>query len=136
GVSMTAIIPQSLAQEEIYYPSGDGKPMAETPIHVLAIMLLFQALEDWFHDRPDVFIGANNFWYWKEGDRRARRAPDVMVVPGVDKKKYRRSFMSWKENGAVPAVIFQVCSKKTWKENLHDHPPLFAGLGVKEYFLF
>ena len=27
----------------VHYPSSDGKPMAETGIHVLTIMLLYQA---------------------------------------------------------------------------------------------
>jgi hypothetical protein len=33
-------------QEEIEYPASDGEPMAETGLHVQAILLLFQALED------------------------------------------------------------------------------------------
>ena len=34
----------------VHYPSGDGKPMAETWLHVRAIMWLHQALEDFFHE--------------------------------------------------------------------------------------
>ena len=45
----------------IEYPSGDGQPMAETWLHVQAIMLLHQALEDFFRARPDVFIASDNW---------------------------------------------------------------------------
>jgi len=33
-------------EDGIYYPSEDGKPMAETPVHARCMVLLFQALED------------------------------------------------------------------------------------------
>ena len=122
-------------EPEPYYPSGDGEPMAETPIHVLAIMLLFEALQDFFRTRPDVYTGSNMFWYWEKGNPAARRAPDVMVIPGVGRAD-RRSFFSWKENGAVPAVIFEVASEKTWRENLEEKRRDYERLGVKEYFVF
>jgi Uma2 family endonuclease len=122
-------------ESEPYYPSGDGEPMAETPIHVLAIMLLFEALQDFFRGRPDVYIGSNMFWYWEKGNAAARRAPDVMVIPGVGRAD-RRSFFSWRENGAVPAVIFEVASEKTWQENLEEKRHEYERLGVKEYFVF
>jgi Uma2 family endonuclease len=109
--------------------------MAETPIHVRAIMLLFQALEDFLAGRPDHYVGADMFWYWEEGNPRARRAPDVMVVKGVGRAE-RRSFFSWRENGAVPCVIVEISSEETWREDLIEKRRLYAGLGVREYFLF
>jgi len=122
-------------EQEPYYPSEDGEPMAETPIHVLAIMLLFQALQDFFRAKPDVYLASNMFWYWQEGNPEARRAPDVMVIPGVGQAD-RRSFFSWKENGAIPAVVFEVTSEKNWRENLWEKRELYEELGVKEYYLF
>ena len=38
-------------EDGVHYPSSDGKPMAETGIHVTAILLLYQALEDFFRGR-------------------------------------------------------------------------------------
>ena len=108
--------------------------MAETGIHVLAIIFLHQALEDFFKDRPDVFIASDMFWYWKQGNRNARIAPDVMVVPGVG-NHHRRSFFSWKEP-AGPAAVFEMASQKTWKKNLTTKLKRYEKLGVKEYFVF
>jgi Uma2 family endonuclease len=131
-------IPTKTGQEveqETFYPSEDGEPLAETPIHVLAIMLLFQALQDFFRARPDVYIAAKMFWYWEKGNPEARRDPDIMVIPGVEPGD-RRSFISWKENGAIPAVIIEVTSEKNWRENLCERRELYEELGVKEYYLF
>jgi Uma2 family endonuclease len=119
---------------EVHYPSGDGQPMAETGIHVQAIEWLHQALQDYFQDRPDVCICADQFWYWEEGNNTARVAPDVMIVPGVG-GHFRRSFFSWQES-ATPAVVFEMASEGTWKDDLNDKYDLYERLGVREYFLF
>lgn len=126
------------AATEIEYPSSDGQPMAETPIHVEAIMLLHQALQDFFHDRPDVFIASDIFWYWRQGYKDECAAPDVMVVPGVVPRKLqdRRSFFSWEENGAIPAIVFEIASQGTWEDDIDEKFDLYEKLGVREYVMF
>jgi Uma2 family endonuclease len=109
--------------------------MGETAYHVRAIHLLFQALEDFFRDRPDVFVAADMFWYWREGDPSAVIAPDAMVVPGVGRHD-RRSFLSWEEGGAVPTAVFEMASQNTWREDLEEKFDRYEELGVREYFLF
>lgn len=122
----------------IDYPSGDGEPMAETWIHVRAIIWLHQALEDIFRDRSDVFVASDIFWYWEEGNPAARISPDVMVVLGVRPRdpRERRSFFSWEEGGAVPAVVFEMASRSTVDEDLGPKFWRYEELGVREYFLF
>jgi Uma2 family endonuclease len=112
--------------------------MAETWLHVQAIMLLHQALEDFFRGRPDVFIASDQFWYWEEGNPAARLAPDVMVITGLRPRdpRERRSFFTWEEGGAVPAVVFEMASKSTWREDLDEKFDRYEELGVREYFLF
>src|SRR5947209_11535850 len=106
----------------IEYPSSDGQPMAETWLHVRAIMWLHQALEDFFRGRPDVFIASDIFWYWEEGNRSACLSPDVMVVTGVQPRdpRERRSFLSWEEGGAIPSAVFEMASENTWQNDLED----------------
>lgn len=122
----------------IEYPSSDGQPMAETPVHVRAIMLLHQALEDFFRGRPDVFVASDIFWYWEQGNPAACVAPDVMVVTGVRPRplRERRSFFSWEEGGAVPAAVFEMASENTWENDLEDKFDRYESLGVREYFVF
>jgi len=119
------------------YPSGDGQPMAETQIHVRAIMLLHQALEDFFKDQPDVMIASDIFWYWERGNRKARISPDVMVIPGIQRQDIyeNRSYFSWVER-ITPAVVFEMASRKTWKNDLGPKFQKYEKLGVKEYFIF
>jgi Uma2 family endonuclease len=122
----------------IEYPSGDGKPMAETWLHIRAIMWLQQALEDFFRARPDAFIASDLFWYWEEGNPSACMAPDVMVILCVAPRdpRERRSFYSWEEGGAIPVVVFEMASQNTWREDVGEKYNRYESLGVQEYFLF
>jgi Uma2 family endonuclease len=119
----------------VYYPSSDGEPMAETPIHVRAMILLFEAVEDVLRGRLGFFIAMNIFWYWEEGNLAARCSPDVMVVRGVEERE-RRSFRSWEDNNTVPCAIFEMSSRETWRNDLAGKRELYERLGVREYFLF
>jgi len=107
--------------------------MAETGLHVQAIMLLFQALLD---ARPATdFVAADMFWFWEEDHPESRVAPDVMVVKGVGRSD-RRSFFTWREGGAVPCVVFEMASENTWREDLGEKRRLYERLGVREYIMF
>lgn len=122
------------ALEAIVYPERDGLPMAETGVHVALIAYVFAMLRAFFEDRPDVYVGANMFLYYREGDPTKRVAPDLFVVFGTTKTE-RRIWKVWEE-GQVPAVVFEFTSKGTWDEDLGTKKGLYEWLGVKEYFLF
>src|SRR5262249_19006176 len=91
-------------------------------------------LEDFFADRRDVKVTSDMFLYYQKGDPRACKAPDTMVIKGVG-KHLRRSFKTWVEN-AVPCVIVEITSEKTWQEDLGEKRKLYERLGVAEYFVF
>jgi len=122
-----------LADEEIYYPETDGKPMGETEYHVAAILYLYGALDLYFQQRK-VHVAADLFLYYEQGNPRAVKAPDVMVIKGLD-KEFRRIFQTWKEK-AVPCVVFEVTSRNTLEEDRGGKRDLYARLGVAEYFIF
>jgi Uma2 family endonuclease len=127
--------PIHVALDDIY-PDSDGKPMAETGIHVIAIIWLHQMLRQHFRNRDDVYVAANMFLYYSEGQPKKRRAPDIMVAKGVaDGRSERRSFKTWVE-GVVPSCIIEVTSKKTTKEDLKQKKPVYQKIGVREYFMF
>ncbi|HZO87840.1 MAG TPA: Uma2 family endonuclease [Chthonomonadaceae bacterium] len=122
--------------EEDFYPSSDGKPMAETDTHRQLMMYCIDALTIYFADRPDVYVSGNNFIYFEEGNPKARVSPDCYVVFGVPKRQ-RNSYMVWKEGGKLPAVVFELTSRKTRKEDVSVKRPLYESvLRVPEYFLF
>jgi Uma2 family endonuclease len=120
--------------DEDLYPSSDGKPLGETDYHVLAIILILQAIEDLTRDVETVHVASNLFLYYEEGNPKARKAPDVMVTLGV-KRGLRRTFKTWVEK-AVPNAVFEVTSRKTKKQDLVIKPEIYARIGIKEYYLF
>lgn len=117
------------------YPDSDGEPLAETDYHLLAITHFYYALKRWYRGREDVHIAADMLLYYEEGNPSARRAPDVMVSKQVAGNHLRRSFRTWEE-GVVPAVIIEVTSKKTRKEDQTEKPRVYSEIGVKELVLF
>jgi len=117
------------------YPTSDGAPMAETQVHVDLIASLLPLLRHFFRRRKKTYVAGNIFLYWEEGHPRKRRAPDIMVVKGVDAARKRLHFKTWEEK-AVPAFILEVTSKKTVSEDLGAKKEVYRSLGVGEYFLF
>lgn len=131
----TAIRPLPGTTRDPLYPDSDGVPMGETDFHVLAATHLYYALKRWYRKREDVYMALNMLLYYEESDPSKFRGPDVMVCKGVVGKHLRRSFRTWEE-GVVPAVIFEVTSKKTRQEDQVEKPRVYSSLGVKELYLF
>ena len=75
---------------EIDYPTGDGKPMAETELHLLDMIDIIQLLRDHFAGRPDVYVGGNLLLFYQKGNPRKHIAPDAFVVLGVPKEPPRQ----------------------------------------------
>jgi len=118
----------------IEYPASDGEPMAETGVHVLAIVFAISVLRTFFRNRNDVYVSGDMFWYYEEGDPHKRLAPDVFVAFGVTTAE-RRSWLVWEEQ-KVPEVVFEITSRGTRAEDLGSKKGLYEWLGVQEYFLF
>jgi len=119
---------------DLTYPESDGKPMGETGFHVRAILHLYNALDQFFQPRADVYVAADMFLYYQEGNPRANKSPDVMVIKGVEKFE-RRIFKIWEEQ-TPPCCIFEITSKSTAVEDLVEKLRLYGTLGIREYFLF
>jgi Uma2 family endonuclease len=132
GIDVQALPPGQ--RGEVFYPTSDGQPMAETGIHVRLMVDLIVTLRQYYRERQDVYVIGNIFLYYREGHPEARRSPDVMVIKGVDKTE-RRSFKTWEEK-AMPCVMIELTSGQTAKEDQEDKKQLYQELGVREYFLF
>jgi Uma2 family endonuclease len=132
-----ATVPQQRRTREIDYPTGDGKPMAETELHINDMMDLIQTLGDYFEREPMVYVGGNMLVFYEEGNRRKHVAPDVFVVRGVEKKKnVRGNYLIWKENRPLELVI-ELTSKSTRNEDKKTKWALYRDtIRVSEYFLF
>lgn len=122
-------------EKNVYYPDSDGEPMGETGFHVWQIIVTTAILRDRFRDREDVYVGANMFFYYRQGDPSAVFAPDVFVVFNTTNQE-RRSWKLWEEDGRVPSVVFEFTSKETRDKDLLFKKALYEELGVEEYILF
>ena len=118
----------------IDYPSSDGKPLAENDPQLHAILYAVGALRVRYGDRPDVYVSADLLIYYEEGNPRVSVAPDVFVVFGVEDHT-RMNYKVWEE-GKGPDFVLEVASPSTWREDVERKPAIYAGLGVREYFLF
>ncbi len=129
---MTAIVPNS-PKSEIFYPSSDGEPVAETYDHLYAILTTLEVLRQYLLDRRATVL-ANQFLYYAEDFPKLRVAPDVMVIYDVESGG-RDNYKIWLEK-QVPKVIFEITSKGTQDEDKNAKRNLYEALEVQEYWLF
>lgn len=133
---MTIAPPPTTRQKKVVYPVRDGKPMAETDKHADLMRYATGALQVHYNDQPDVYVSGNNFVFYEQGDPNKRVSPDCYVVFGVPNDR-RDSYMSWREGGRLPSVVFEFTSKKTRSEDTGAKFTLYETvLRVAEYFLF
>lgn len=81
------------ADDETIYPSGDGRPLAETPVHRRNLLTLIDVLERRFADDPLVYVSGNMFIYYVPGDKWKHVSPDVFFVRGVPKNTRRDYYL-------------------------------------------
>ncbi len=124
------------ANRTITYPTGDGKPMAETELHLWVMIDLIQTLAIRFAADPMVYVGGDLLMYYEEGSPNKRLAPDVFVVKGVPKLPPRDNYLIWEE-GKPPDFVIEVTSKTTRRNDQGKKLILYRDvLGVPEYFQF
>ena len=118
----------------IDYPTSDGKRLAENDPQLHAIHYAFGALRMRYDGRREVYVSADLLVYYEEGNPRVSVAPDVFVVFGVE-DRMRGNYKVWEE-GKGPDFVLETASPNTWREDVERKPGVYAGLGVREYFLF
>ena len=126
----TSVVPRI-----VEYPSSDGQPMAETPVHRDAMIDAIRVLSRHFARRPDVYVSGDNLMYYEEGNPRESVAPDVFVVVGADRDEDRDTYLLWREPKA-PDFVLEVTSKSTRRNDQITKHTLYESLGVAEYVLF
>ena len=118
----------------VEYPSSDGKPMAENDWQLRAMIDAISVLDLRFANRPDVYVSGDLLIYHEEGNPKARVAPDVFVVFGVERRK-RPIYKLWEER-KVPSFVLEVASRNTWREDEGPKAALYERLGVREYWQY
>jgi Uma2 family endonuclease len=129
--------PRALNASAIVYPTRDGKPVAETPVHRDILFELVYLLRRWFEADPMTYVSGNMMMYYVEGDKRRHVSPDVFVTRGIpDDGRRRDAYFVWEE-GKGPDFVIELTSKSTRREDQGIKLELYRDvLKVREYFLF
>jgi Uma2 family endonuclease len=120
-------------EAKIFYPTEDGKPLAESYEHLQVIFTIFAVLTQYLQGQQATVL-SNQFLYYIQHNPRARVAPDVMVIFDVAPGG-RQNYKIWEE-GQSPRVIFEITSPGTRSEDTGFKYSLYEQMGVEEYWLF
>jgi Uma2 family endonuclease len=134
---MTISSPKVNLEKPVFYPEGDGKPVAESDITRDYLLNTVFILGRYFveQNRPDVYVSGNLFIYYQQGNPKAVLAPDVFVIFGVGNQK-RRIYKAWEEGNKLPDFVMEVTSATTRRIDEKSKPIQYAELGVREYFQY
>ena len=126
-------IPYAPTETADLYPESDGKPMAETDMHAVAIIDLRHRFDNFFANNPDTYVSGTIMMYDVEGPGRTAVSPDILVSFGIG-KKLRRTYKVWEE-GKPPDFVMEFSSKGTFQNDLGHKKAHYASMGIPEYFL-
>ena len=119
---------------EVEYPDSDGLPMAENTVQCRAIREAMGALENHYKPGREVGIASDLLLYYRQGDPATSVAPDLMV--SFDMRMLGLpSYKLW-EVGKPPEFVLEVSSQSSRELDRTKKVELYAGLGVREYFVF
>ncbi len=132
------VFPKATGKPTVYiegYPYEDDEPMPGTGFHGEQINIFYEQLRRYFMMNEHIYIGVDNFIYYRRGDMAKVVAPDVYVVLGAKKYPLRRSFYTWAE-GVVPTTVFEFLSDTTAAEDRVGKVAVYLReMGVQEYFI-
>ncbi len=132
---MSSTVPP-IVEDQFEYPTGDGRPMAETPVHRQNLTDLIAMLQDHFAADPEFYVSGNMFLYYVPAPDYRCLAPDVFVVRGIPRDVDRDIYKTWEE-GKGPDLVIELTSKSTQAEDLDEKFKIYRDqLQVREYFLF
>ena len=119
----------------IEYPSSDGEPMAESDRQYTAMTETISAMRELYRGRLDVYVAGDMLIYYRKNDNTTSVAPDVFVVFGALGNHPRDSWFNWRE-GKPPDFVMEMASESTWRRDIIEKRPIYAGMGVPEYWRF
>ena len=127
-------IPYAPTETTDLYPESDGKPMADTDLHLYWIKRIQDIMETFLLKHPDTYISGNIMMYDVEGQMRTAISPDILVAFGLG-KKFRRTYKVWEE-GKPPDFVMEFSSRRTFRNDLDEKKAHYARMQVPAYFLY
>ena len=123
-----------VADANVEYPTSDGRPVAETPLHYRRLADASHALGMRYESQPGAYVGVNMLVYDQPGNPTRHLSPDLFVAFGVEgREREREIYKLWED--AAPSFVLEVTSKTTHGEDERKQAR-YARWGVGEYFLY
>lgn len=119
----------------VEFPTSDGRPVAETPLHYKRLSDLAYCLTTFFRRRADAYVGVNMLAYDDPKEPRRHLSPDIFVAFGgsSEEEREREIYKLWEEPS--PAFVLEVTSRSTRRED-ERKKVRYAKWGVAEYFMY
>ena len=117
--------------DDVFYPSSDGKPMAENTWQSEVIL---HAAGEIGVMHPAALVAVDVLVYPERGNRYNSIAPDVLVALDLGMGR-RSSYKVWEE-GKPPDWVLEVASPSTEENDRCSKRDDYAAMGVQEYWLF
>ena len=116
----------------VRYPESDGKPFAETGIHVEELIRCYDITTS--NAGSNDAIICNQFYYWEEGNPRAVVSIDLMIAKDAG-RHLRRTYQQWEEP-VIPCFALEITSRKTRRTDLGKKKDIYEERGITEYLLY
>src|SRR4051812_22946755 len=96
-------------EDPTVYPVSDdmGDPTLQTLISVMLLALIKRWL---ISQGKPIFVGMNQYFYWKQFDPSECVAPDIYVLPGVSLTPRVGAWKIW-ETGRIPTFALEIVSQ-------------------------
>jgi hypothetical protein len=109
--------------------------MPDHELQRFMVELLRPLVERWLQGLGrEAHTGADQFFYFREGDPTARRAPDVYVIDGIPQD--RPEVGVWKTwEGFRPAFALELCGDR-WQKDYDEAPNDYDAMGADEVVIF
>ena len=126
--------------DELRLPCSEADPMPQNARQARVTVECFDSLEARWEERPDVFVGLDQFVYWdRDYDPKTNKAhpplaPDLYVAFGVA-NRLRKVYVVWEER-KPPDFVLEVVSPSSRRRDDTEKPRLYAKMGVPEFFRY
>lgn len=136
GARVSAEVPEGFDWSQWYLTEEED--MGQSLEQFECIALLLSVLTALFRERGqhnEVYVGADQFFQWVEGEELVQVSPDLYVMEPHPPVPRPGSIQTWREGHHPPRLAIEIVSTD-WRKDYDQNPPKYAQLGVEELVIF
>jgi Uma2 family endonuclease len=128
------LIDQPQVDDDLFYPTSDGQPMAESSVQWDWIVLLKLNIDRMLKYPENVVIHSDNLIYPVRGNTSISIAPDVYISFGRPRGP-RGCYKVWLEDNIFPQVTMEVLSPSNTRGEMEAKRVFYERYGVEEFYI-